>query len=125
MGMPRKSPIFGTTYADYPQWLISYVGRRTIYVTGQALLCGWLLLIGILNATSKTGGSLWAQAAFCILWLFTYSLTVGPIAYAIIAETSSVRLRPLSVVLARNAYQLVNIVSQVGSGPDFKSGRLS
>ena len=33
--------------------------------------------------------------------------------YSIISETSSVRLRPLSVVLARNAYQLTNIVSQV------------
>lgn len=32
--------------------------------------------------------------------------------YSIISETSSVRLRPLSVVLARVAYQVVNIVSQ-------------
>jgi MFS transporter, SP family, general alpha glucoside:H+ symporter len=30
-----------------------------------------------------------------------------------VSETSSVRLRPLSVVLARTSYQLINIVSQV------------
>lgn len=33
--------------------------------------------------------------------------------YSIISETSSVRLRPLSVVLARTSYQLANIVSQI------------
>ena len=93
--------------------LITYFGRRTLYISGQAVLIVGLLMIGILNAAAKTQGSLWAQAAFCILWSFTYALTVGPIAYAIVAETSSVRLRPLSVVLARNAYQLTNIVSQI------------
>jgi SP family general alpha glucoside:H+ symporter-like MFS transporter len=45
--------------------------------------------------------------------LFVFALTIGPITYSIIAETSSVRLRPLTVCLARTAYQLVNVVSQV------------
>lgn len=35
---------------------------------------------------------------------------MGPIAYAIIAETSAVRLRGKTVVLARNFYQIVNII---------------
>jgi MFS transporter, SP family, general alpha glucoside:H+ symporter len=56
---------------------------------------------------------LWAQAAICIIWVFTYSITVGPLAYAIVPEASSVRLRPLSVCLARTSYQLVNVISQV------------
>ncbi|KAJ6010178.1 hypothetical protein N7522_005194 [Penicillium canescens] len=94
-------------------WLISWFGRRTLYVWGQGILCTILFLIGIINAASHTNGAMWAQAAFCFLWLFTYSLTVGPIAYAIISETSSVRLRPLTVCLARTAYQIVNVVSQV------------
>lgn len=94
-------------------WLISYLGRRTIYVWGQAILCTVLLIIGILSASSHAKGALWAQAGFCIFWLFTYSLTVGPITYSITSETSSVRLRALSVCLARISYQLINIVSQV------------
>lgn len=93
--------------------LITHFGRRTLYMSGQATLSALLLLIGILNASTKAAASLWVQAAFCILWLLTYSLTVGPIAYAIISETSSVRLRPLTVSLARNTYQIVNIISQV------------
>jgi SP family general alpha glucoside:H+ symporter-like MFS transporter len=94
-------------------WLISWFGRRTLYVWGQGILCTLLFLIGILNAASHTSGSMWTQASFCFLWLFTYSLTVGPITYAIVSETSSVRLRPLTVCLARTAYQIINVVSQV------------
>jgi SP family general alpha glucoside:H+ symporter-like MFS transporter len=69
-------------------WLITHLGRQTLYVTGQAILCATLFLTGILNCKSI----IWAQAAFCIFWLFIYSLTVGPIAYAIVSETSLVRL---------------------------------
>ncbi|KAK1499406.1 general alpha-glucoside permease [Colletotrichum cuscutae] len=70
-------------------WLITHWGRRAIYVTG----------IGALTVK-----------AFLTCPL---SLTIGPITYSVISEASSVRLRPLTVVLSRNAYQLVNIVSQV------------
>jgi SP family general alpha glucoside:H+ symporter-like MFS transporter len=94
-------------------WLISYFGRRTLYVTGQAILVPTLFIIGILNSASSAKNVIWVEAAFCIFWLFIYSMTVGPIAYAIVSETSSVRLRPLTVSLARTTYQIVNIVSQV------------
>jgi len=94
-------------------WLITYCGRRTLYVWGQGTLFFLQMIIGILSATTSSKGSLWGQAALCIIWVLTYSMTVGPIAYAIVAETSSVRLRALSVCLARTTYQIINIVSQV------------
>lgn len=94
-------------------WLISYLGRRTIYVWGQFALCTLQILIGILSAASDSKGSRWGQATLCIIWVLTYSMTVGPVAYAIISEISSVRLRPLSVCLARTSYQIINVISQV------------
>lgn len=94
-------------------FLVTYIGRRKIYVTGMSALCAVQFLIAILSAATSSAGGLWGQAALCIIWSFTYSLTIGPVAYAIVSETSSVRLRPLSVVLARNAYQLINIASQI------------
>jgi len=94
-------------------FVLSYIGRRKIYLGGMTLLCVVQLLIAILDAATQAQGSLWAQASLCIIWSFIYSMTIGPIAYCIVSETSSVQLRPLSVVLARNAYQLVNIVSQI------------
>ncbi|CAK7199135.1 hypothetical protein SEUCBS139899_001807 [Sporothrix eucalyptigena] len=94
-------------------WLVSYIGRRKIYVGGQLITLILLLLIGIVSVSSKTKGALWAQAAICILWVLVYSLTLGPIAYSFISEISSTRLRPLTVCLARTFYQIVNVFSQV------------
>lgn len=93
--------------------LLPRIGRRTLYMTGQAVLGAILLLIGTLNAAVTTNTALWAQGGLCVFWLFVYSLTVGPIAYAIVSETSSVRLRPLTISLARNCYQVVGIVASV------------
>ena len=94
-------------------WLISYFGRRTLYVSGQAVLVVILFIIGIINSATSAKSAIWVEAGFCILWLLVYSLTVGPLAYAIVSETSSVRLRPLTVSIARTAYQITNIVSQI------------
>ena len=38
---------------------------------------------------------------------------MGPICYAIISETSAVRLRAKTVVLARNTYNIVTVVAAV------------
>ena len=93
--------------------LLSRFGRRTLYLGGIASLTCILLLIGIISVSSKSQSALWAQAAFTVLWLFVYSLTVGPICYAIISETSAIRLRAKSVCLARNTYNIFNIISGV------------
>jgi SP family general alpha glucoside:H+ symporter-like MFS transporter len=94
-------------------WLITHFGRRTLYVSGQGILFAVQFTIGIINCSSSATGAVWAQAGICIFWLLVYSLTVGPIAYAIVSETSSVRLRSMSVSLARVSYQIINVVSQV------------
>lgn len=92
--------------------MITRFGRRTLYVSGLGCLFVILFIIGILNVAAHDR-ALWPSGALCVVWLFVYSLTIGPVTYSIISETSSVRLRPLAVVLARNAYQVVNIVSIV------------
>ncbi|KAI0025226.1 sugar transporter-like protein [Xylariomycetidae sp. FL0641] len=92
-------------------WLITYWGRRTLYVGGMGILSLTLLVVGILSVAAPEK-SAWPAGGLCVFWLFVYSLTVGPLAYSIISETSAVRLRPLSVVLARTAYQVANIISQ-------------
>lgn len=64
---------------DSSWWLITWFGRRTIYVTGMALLTVVLMLIGILNV-SAGDNALWPSGGLCILWLLIYSMTIGPIA---------------------------------------------
>lgn len=81
-------------------------------MSGMGVLSLLLFLVGVLNVSAGQN-ALWPSGGLCVAWLFVYSLTIGPLAYSITSETSSVRLRPLSVVLARVSYQLINIVSQV------------
>ena len=94
-------------------FLLTYFGRRTIYTSGIIGLTSVLLLIGIISASSSSEGALWAQASLCLVWQLFYSLSVGPICYAIISETSAIRLRPQTVVLARNFYNVVTVGSLV------------
>jgi len=94
-------------------FLLPKFGRRTIFLTGLGILTTILLAIGIINTATNASAALWAEGGLCVFWLFTYSLTVGPMTYAIISETSSIRLRPLTVCLARNSYILFNIVGGI------------
>ncbi|KAI1364348.1 sugar transporter [Xylaria arbuscula] len=109
LGLGAKGVAFFGTILSWV--LISRWGRRTLYVSGMGILSLTLFIVGILSVTAGTRG-LWPSGGLCVFWLFIYSATIGPLAYSIISETSSVRLRPLSVVLARVAYQIVNIISQ-------------
>ncbi|KAH8892525.1 general substrate transporter [Thozetella sp. PMI_491] len=94
-------------------FLLTYFGRRTIYLSGIAALATTLLLIGIISASTNSEAGIWAQASLCLIWQLFYSLTVGPIGYAIISETSAIRLRAKSVVLSRNTYNVVSVISAV------------
>jgi SP family general alpha glucoside:H+ symporter-like MFS transporter len=44
-----------------------------------------------------------------VAWLFTYDLTVGPIAYTIVGESSCTRLRNKTVALSRMSYNVCSV----------------
>lgn len=46
-----------------------------------------------------------------MFWFCLYQLTIGPIAFIVVGETSSTRLRSYTIALARNAYNVWNIMS--------------
>lgn len=58
-------------------FLLSRFGRRSLYLTGMILMCIVLFIIGVLASASDAGGVKWGQAALCLMWLFTYSMTVS------------------------------------------------
>jgi SP family general alpha glucoside:H+ symporter-like MFS transporter len=82
-------------------FLLAWMGRRTILVWGLFLLFFLMLLVGILSAALDSVGSSYAQAGLILLWLFLYYTTLGPVTYAIISETSAIKLRNKSFCLAR------------------------
>lgn len=95
-------------------WLyISKFGRRTIWLYGFYMLVIVLFLIGILACVPQTLSIAWAQSILCIVWLGSYSMSVGPIVYTIVAEIGSTRLRTQTVVLGRSVYYVGNIVGGV------------
>jgi SP family general alpha glucoside:H+ symporter-like MFS transporter len=96
-------------------FLMSRFGRRTLYLIGLGALAAVLFVVGFVSvgaAPDSTGGN-YAQASMMLLWLLVYSLTVGPICYAIIGEVSSTRLRNKTVCLSRIAYYVAQIVCNV------------
>ncbi|KAJ7152083.1 trehalose transport-related protein [Mycena filopes] len=98
--------IIGTVVSWF---LLSRFGRRTLYISGLALMSAVLLVIGCLGFTSSPNAK-WASGALLVFLNLAYNATLGAVCYVIIAEISSTRLRAKTIVLARCAYQVMNIV---------------
>ncbi|KAJ7101255.1 maltose permease [Mycena belliarum] len=91
-------------------WFLLYRwGRRTIYISGLVIMATVLLIIGALGFTSSAGAK-WASGGLLVALNFAYNSTLGAVCYVIIAEVGSTRLRAKTIVLARCAYQLTNII---------------
>ncbi|KAJ4373110.1 hypothetical protein N0V83_003401 [Neocucurbitaria cava] len=116
--------------------LMVYFGRRTLYLSGQALMFMILLLIGILacvpqkhttikaspapgaiaSSASKTANVHpsalnWVIASLLLIFTLTYDATVGPICYSLVSEIPSTRLRSKTIVLPRNSYNISGIIT--------------
>jgi MFS transporter, SP family, general alpha glucoside:H+ symporter len=101
----------GTTFS----WLLmSWFGRRTLYLGGQVVLTALLLIVGFLGFISSSNSSAqWAIGTMMLLYTFTYDATVGPVCYSLVSELSSTRLRSKSIVLARNLFNVAGIVVNI------------
>jgi SP family general alpha glucoside:H+ symporter-like MFS transporter len=93
--------------------LIRYSGRRKIYMWGTGLSCIILLVGGIVGSLREGPGTSWTLACLVVLLTFVYDATIGPICYSLVAEIPSTRVRVKTVVLARVAYNIVSIVSNI------------
>ncbi|KAH7160990.1 alpha glucoside transporter [Dactylonectria macrodidyma] len=86
-------------------WVMTHVGRRTMYVTGLAGMTVILLVIGFLGlAPRSNSGASWAVGALIMVMVLVFQLTVGPSCYTIVAETPSSQLRVKTVAIARASY---------------------
>jgi SP family general alpha glucoside:H+ symporter-like MFS transporter len=91
--------------------LTTYLGRRTIYVYGQAINCVFLVALGIAASVGdpKALAASNAQASLGLIVSVLFCLGPAPASWVIIGETPSVRLRPLTTGIGRGAYYVVNI----------------
>lgn len=93
--------------------LIARFGRRTIYLTGLTLLTALQFLIGILDCiphdTHFRRGIIWAEASIMLVWNLIYNLSLGPVAYAILCETSAAHVREKTIAFATAVQAVVGI----------------
>ncbi|KAK4500645.1 hypothetical protein PRZ48_008834 [Zasmidium cellare] len=96
--------------ANIGSWfLLSWFGRRTIYLWGTFTNAVFLFILGICASVTQGKSTNYAQACFGVIISVVYAGSLGPATYTIIAETSSVRLRALSTGVGRAAYYIAEI----------------
>jgi len=95
-------------------FLLAYIGRKTLFLTGLVMGTVFLVTIGGLGFISdgNTGAS-WAIGGLLLAYAVTYQATTGPVTYVIVAEVSSTRLRAKTIVLARITYNIWGIINNI------------
>ncbi|KAL3497166.1 hypothetical protein BJX62DRAFT_221621 [Aspergillus germanicus] len=84
--------------ANIASWfLTSWFRRRTVFLWGTATDVLFLFILGIFASVPQDNKTKYAQACLSVIISFVYAGAQGPISYTIISETSSVRLRALSM----------------------------
>lgn len=97
--------------------LINYVGRRTVYNWGFTILLLLVLLVGVLDVVPSytTNSSIvWAQCSMMVVYNFFYDLTIGPLCFVYLSETSSAKLRDKTIAISTAVNALINVACAVG-----------
>ncbi|KAK3697499.1 hypothetical protein LTR37_017445 [Vermiconidia calcicola] len=98
-------------------WIIMSrgVGRRTLYLYGLCALFTMLFVMGCLGFVGESNRDQagLATGSLMIVWAMCYQLTVGTVCYSLVAELSTRRLQIKTVVLGRNLYNVVGIITNV------------
>ncbi|KAI1421726.1 general alpha-glucoside permease [Xylaria sp. FL1777] len=91
-------------------FVLNKVGRKTLMFSGMSAIFVFLLIIGFLGIPSPTTtAEAWAAGTLVLLLSATANFSIGPVVYTIVSEIPSTRLRAKSIILARNAYNAINI----------------
>lgn len=86
-------------------------GRRQIFFWGACFMSLMMLIIGCIALAHQSTATGYASATVYLVWYSAYEMTIGPMSFIIVGETSSTRLRSKSIALGRNAYNVVSITS--------------
>lgn len=92
--------------------VVNTSGRRKIFLTGMVCLTTCLLLIGILDVI-PTHAAGWVQASLTVVYALIYQSTIGAVAYVLLGEVSSPRLRAKTTALATATQSVCGIAMNV------------
>jgi MFS transporter, SP family, general alpha glucoside:H+ symporter len=93
-------------------WVMTYLGRRTIYLGGLSMLLLVLLGVGFSSLAHSTSAN-YATGSLLLVFTFFYDITIGSVGYSVVAEMPSSRLRTKTIVLARIAYNIQGTINGI------------
>jgi MFS transporter, SP family, general alpha glucoside:H+ symporter len=100
--------------AGMASWVaMSRLGRRTLYLAGCGMCFTTLIVAGTVGSLKESSAQSWALGSLIILFTAIYDFTIGPVCYALVAEIPSTRMRVKTVVLARVAYNVCSIITNI------------
>jgi SP family general alpha glucoside:H+ symporter-like MFS transporter len=95
-------------------FLMRWLGRRTLYLVGLMLMISLELVIGFASLSGKGNvAAMWGIGSMLLIMSLAYNCTVGPACYSLVGEIPSTRLKTKTIVLARNSYLIVDIISNI------------
>ncbi|KAK9233808.1 putative general alpha-glucoside permease [Lipomyces kononenkoae] len=73
--------------------LTEVIGRRTLIVWPQFVLCFFLLLIGIMGCVPNQSRASWGIVVFLYIWAVIYQVSIGATGFVLASEIATMRLR--------------------------------
>lgn len=90
------------------------VGRRPLYLYGLFLIGLSFLIMGFISLPPSSNQIVkWVTAVLLYIAVFFYDMTIGPIAFALVGEISSSRLRAKTIGISRSLFQVWSIVNSI------------
>lgn len=93
-------------------WLSKHFGRFDLYAIGLVFQGVMYFIIGGLGCMD-TEQSKMASGALLMVVAFFYNLGIAPVVFCLVSEVPSSRLRTKTIILARNSYNMISIVTLV------------
>ncbi|KAI1804496.1 sugar transporter [Daldinia bambusicola] len=91
-------------------FILNKAGRKTLVFWGMVIMFILLLITGFMGIHDPPStAEAWTAGTMVILLSATANFSIGPVVYTIVSEIPSTRLRSKSIILARNAYNAINI----------------
>ncbi|PCH00206.1 Major facilitator superfamily domain, general substrate transporter [Penicillium occitanis (nom. inval.)] len=103
----------GTCFSAIP---LIFFGRRTSYIFGISFMVAILWIVALLCfAHDYTTNEIyrWVQATLLIILAFVWQMTLGPLAYVLVCETPSTKLRSKTIAIATSIDALTGLATTV------------
>ena len=92
--------------------LSEVVGRRTMIVPAQFVLCFFLLLVGIMGCVPDQSKAGWAIVVFIFVWAVVYQLSIGATGFVLASEIATLEMRAVTQALVTMSNGVWGLIMQ-------------